>query len=182
VGVPHCPSARFLSQKHHRCKHSQRGYAPTRRPIATVIVHPVSLYKTYKCVLQYQFYSEAADSHALRLRSKMMSPTRAVAAALCVYLNAMPLLVSAQSLTRPAIPTPLTTSLPSLVAQIPPCAIACLKSAANSVNCPPEDFTCLCKQAGSLATSLGGCILLSSCSGEDQTSTFTSRPKSKISP
>ena len=62
--------------------------------------------------------------------------------------------------TAPNTPKATATNLPSLVAQLPPCAIPCFESAAKTINCGATDFSCLCKSgsASSLALNVGGCI------------------------
>ncbi|TPX08141.1 uncharacterized protein E0L32_010208 [Thyridium curvatum] len=56
-----------------------------------------------------------------------------------------------------------STDLPSLVSQLPRCALPCLESAAQSVNCQASDFTCLCAAQSKLLAALGPCIITSSC-------------------
>ncbi len=54
-----------------------------------------------------------------------------------------------------------TTSLPSLIAQLPTCALPCFASASTQIGCKgPTDFACLCNTAHAtdLATNVGLCI------------------------
>ena len=64
------------------------------------------------------------------------------------------------TLPSPA-PQPTDASLPSLIAQLPTCALPCFASASTQIGCKgPTDFTCLCNSAHAtnLATSVGLCI------------------------
>lgn len=60
-----------------------------------------------------------------------------------------------------------STDLPSLISQLPKCALSCLASSAKSIGCKPDDFSCLCANQGSFGGQIGPCILLSSCSASD---------------
>ncbi|RYP74947.1 hypothetical protein DL771_002731 [Monosporascus sp. 5C6A] len=60
-------------------------------------------------------------------------------------------------------------SLPDLIAQLPTCAISCLDSAADSANCEPTDFACICgANRQSFIASIGTCVLLTGQCPQDE--------------
>ncbi|RYP81158.1 hypothetical protein DL769_002106 [Monosporascus sp. CRB-8-3] len=62
-------------------------------------------------------------------------------------------------------------SLPDLIAQLPTCAIGCLDSAADSAECAPTDFECICgANRQSFIASIGTCVLLTGQCSEDEIS------------
>ncbi|KAH7367816.1 hypothetical protein B0T11DRAFT_276027 [Plectosphaerella cucumerina] len=56
-------------------------------------------------------------------------------------------------------------SLPSLVEQLPTCAVGCLNTAASDIGCAATDFSCLCGKSTELISSITGCLTNSSQSG-----------------
>ena len=65
----------------------------------------------------------------------------------------------AQTITTSS-PSSSGTDLPSLVAQLPTCALPCFNTAAQKIGCGVEDLRCLCNanNAASLATNVGLCL------------------------
>lgn len=65
-----------------------------------------------------------------------------------------------------------SNSLPGLVDQLPRCAVGCLDTAAQNINCGVTDFACLCNNAEALGESMVSCILggSSDCGISDATS------------
>ncbi|RYP51047.1 hypothetical protein DL768_003547 [Monosporascus sp. mg162] len=62
-------------------------------------------------------------------------------------------------------------SLPDLIAQLPTCAIGCLDSAADSAECEPTNFQCICgANRQSFITSIGTCVLLTGQCSQDEIS------------
>jgi hypothetical protein len=62
-----------------------------------------------------------------------------------------------------------TTSLPDLVSQLPPCALPCFSTAAESASCEPTDFECLCgTQRTEFINDIGPCVVISNvCSSQE---------------
>ncbi|GKT90221.1 CFEM domain-containing protein [Colletotrichum tofieldiae] len=60
-----------------------------------------------------------------------------------------------------------STGLPSLISQLPTCAISCLNTAASNIGCETTDFSCLCSSQDRLISSLTPCILTAGCSTDD---------------
>ncbi|KAE9579704.1 GPI-anchored CFEM domain protein [Colletotrichum fructicola] len=56
-----------------------------------------------------------------------------------------------------------------LVADIPTCAVTCIRDAATSVNCDISDFACSCAKQDQLTPVVVNCLSKSSCSADDQT-------------
>ncbi|KAH0424249.1 immunoreactive protein [Colletotrichum kahawae] len=56
-----------------------------------------------------------------------------------------------------------------LVAEIPTCAVTCIRDAATSVNCDISDFACSCAKQDQLTPVVVNCLSKSSCSADDQT-------------
>ncbi|KAF4929567.1 hypothetical protein CGCVW01_v001377 [Colletotrichum viniferum] len=56
-----------------------------------------------------------------------------------------------------------------LVAEIPTCAVTCIREAATSVNCDISDFACSCAKQDQLTPVVVNCLSKSSCSADDQT-------------
>ncbi|TLS29051.1 hypothetical protein PpBr36_01401 [Pyricularia pennisetigena] len=52
-----------------------------------------------------------------------------------------------------------SSNLVSTVNDLPRCALGCLKSAAESINCNPGNFKCLCSNTQTLIASIGPCAL-----------------------
>lgn len=65
-------------------------------------------------------------------------------------------------------------TIDELVADIPTCAVTCIRDAATSVNCEISDFACSCAKQDQLTPVVVNCLSKSSCSADDQTSTFLS--------
>lgn len=63
-------------------------------------------------------------------------------------------------------------TIDELVEDIPTCAVTCIRDAASSVNCAISDFACSCSKQDQLTPSVVGCLSKSSCSADDQTSTY----------
>ncbi|ROW01318.1 hypothetical protein VMCG_05901 [Cytospora schulzeri] len=62
-----------------------------------------------------------------------------------------------------------TSDLPSMVSQLPKCALGCLDSAAKSIDCNAADLTCLCSNSSDFIEAIGPCIVLSSgCTSDEQ--------------
>ncbi|OHE97588.1 hypothetical protein CORC01_07203 [Colletotrichum orchidophilum] len=55
-----------------------------------------------------------------------------------------------------------------LVAQIPTCAVTCIRDGAQSVNCDVEDFACSCGKVTQLTATVVPCLASSGCSSADQ--------------
>lgn len=61
------------------------------------------------------------------------------------------------------------SDLPSLVSQLPECALGCLDTAAKSIGCDAADLTCLCSKSQDFIDAIGPCIFLSSgCTSDEQ--------------
>ncbi|KAI2635660.1 hypothetical protein GGS26DRAFT_508418 [Hypomontagnella submonticulosa] len=73
-----------------------------------------------------------------------------------------------------------STSLPDLVAQLPPCAANCLSSSSQTAGCAATDFTCLCSEEKrqTFTTNIVACIGLNSkCSSDDISKLSTLAPE-----
>ncbi|TLD26764.1 hypothetical protein PspLS_05130 [Pyricularia sp. CBS 133598] len=57
-------------------------------------------------------------------------------------------------------------NLVSTVNDLPRCALGCLKSAAEDINCNPANFKCLCSNTQALLRSVGPCALTTCNSGD----------------
>ncbi|KAI1419221.1 hypothetical protein F5Y12DRAFT_284768 [Xylaria sp. FL1777] len=66
-----------------------------------------------------------------------------------------------------------TTSLPSLVSQLPTCAIPCFETGAQAANCSTTDFTCLCGDGKTAFITSAGTCVVSKCSGDELTNAIS---------
>ncbi|KAL0942882.1 uncharacterized protein CTRU02_200768 [Colletotrichum truncatum] len=62
-----------------------------------------------------------------------------------------------------------TEAVNRLAAQVPTCALTCVTSAGQSVNCGVTDFKCSCSKADQLTQVFTDCLSKSPCSPDDQT-------------
>ncbi|TDZ58252.1 hypothetical protein CTRI78_v005588 [Colletotrichum trifolii] len=85
-------------------------------------------------------------------------------------------LVAAQSASQSASSAD-STSLPSLVNQLPKCALGCLNDAATQIGCSATDFSCLCKAEDKLMSSLTPCVALAGCSTTELADAVEVAPK-----
>lgn len=66
-------------------------------------------------------------------------------------------------------------NLVSTVNDLPRCALGCLKTAAEAINCNPANFKCLCSNTQALLGSVGPCAL-SACNSGDVGSMLSTSP------
>ncbi|GKT44801.1 uncharacterized protein ColSpa_04982 [Colletotrichum spaethianum] len=64
-----------------------------------------------------------------------------------------------------------------LVAEIPTCAVNCIRDAAQSVNCDIQDFACSCSKITQLTPAVVSCLATSGCSSTDQAKVFQLTPQ-----
>ncbi|KAK1705941.1 uncharacterized protein BDZ83DRAFT_552075, partial [Colletotrichum acutatum] len=59
-------------------------------------------------------------------------------------------------------------TIDQLVAEIPTCAVTCIRDGAQSVNCDITDFACSCGKVEQLTAKVVPCLASSGCSSTDQ--------------
>lgn len=112
-------------------------------------------------------------NHTTITASKRQSPSMRITIIFIAAANLVASAAAQSTTTTGTAAAASTNDLPSMVSEIPQCALGCLNTAAQQINCNAADLTCLCSNSNAFIKAIGPCIVFSSgCSSDEQSGEY----------